>query len=434
LAQEIVEERLQQGHETPRMWTALGDLTRNPEHYQRAIDLSKGRYSRAYIALGLYHFEHVNKQRTPPIAAIAEGDEQQQQDGQQEPQPQPTNHLELALSNYQAALAIRPLNAAVWFRVGTICMQLKQWEKALQAFSNVVQQEPEAAEAWANVAAIHMHNRQPTEAYPALVESLKHARHNWRVWVSKLYTCLDLSKYDEAIQACQVILDLQSSRPSENIPPPEEKCIRAIVAGTVRIFHEKSVNTTTNGNAGVHDSSSEQNGQQQHEAGLDSARRTLSRVHALLDRMASLAQSSSSSSSSSSQQQQQQQQSWIFQLLAAFHEQISQDNDKVLEYLMQDYRSLQDVKGWELDNHQVQKMCSVVSHICDIRRQPSQPQQEKQQQQRKEGLVKARMLVRGVVKKIRAARTDDGYFPDNVNRLEELLVEIEKELAEQNVQ
>jgi hypothetical protein len=261
------------------------------------------------------------------------------------------------------------------------------------------------------------------------VESLKHGRHNWRVWISKLYTCLDLNKYDEAIQACQVILDLQSSRPSENIPAPEEKCIRAIVAGTIRNFHGKTVSITKNNGNDVHagSSSNKQNGQHSHEAGLDSARRTLSRVHALLDRMSSLAQSSSSSSSSSSQLQQQ---SWIFQLLAAFHEQIGQDNDKVLEYLMQEYRSLQDVKGWELDNYQVQKMCSVVSHICDIRRQPLQ----RQLQQRKEGLVKARMLVRGVVKKIRAARTDDGYLPDDVKRLEKLLVEIENELAQQNME
>ena len=41
---------------------------------------------------------------------------------------------------------------------------------ALKAFSEVVQQQPDEAEAWANVAAVHMHEKRPAEAYPALVE------------------------------------------------------------------------------------------------------------------------------------------------------------------------------------------------------------------------------------------------------------------------
>jgi Flp pilus assembly protein TadD len=49
-------------------------------------------------------------------------------------------------------------------------MQLGRWEDALRAFSRVVQLEPEEHEAWANVAAVHMHNKNPAEAYPALQE------------------------------------------------------------------------------------------------------------------------------------------------------------------------------------------------------------------------------------------------------------------------
>ena len=49
-------------------------------------------------------------------------------------------------------------------------LQLKEWDTALQAFTEVVQQEPEEGDAWANVAAIHMHRKNSAEAYPALVE------------------------------------------------------------------------------------------------------------------------------------------------------------------------------------------------------------------------------------------------------------------------
>ena len=49
-------------------------------------------------------------------------------------------------------------------------MRLKDWDSALVAFTEVVQQQPDEHEAWANVAAVHMHNRNAALAYPALVE------------------------------------------------------------------------------------------------------------------------------------------------------------------------------------------------------------------------------------------------------------------------
>jgi tetratricopeptide (TPR) repeat protein len=124
--------------ETPRMCAALGSLTNDPKYFERALELSNGKFYDAHVALGKLHFDR--------------GD------------------MRKSLSHYRAGLAIKPLMPAVWFRVGTICMQLKEWDAALRAFTEVVQQEPEEGDAWANVAAIHMHRKNPSEAYPALVE------------------------------------------------------------------------------------------------------------------------------------------------------------------------------------------------------------------------------------------------------------------------
>ena len=136
-AEQIVRERLAES-ETPRMWAALGDLTNDPTHYQKALELSNGRFSNAYVALGKYHFDK--------------------------------GELESAAEYYRNALKIRPLMPNVWFLLGTISMQLGDWGTALASFSEVVQQEPEEGDAWANVAAVHMHNNMPAEAYPALNE------------------------------------------------------------------------------------------------------------------------------------------------------------------------------------------------------------------------------------------------------------------------
>jgi tetratricopeptide (TPR) repeat protein len=341
-AEEIVRERLAVS-ETPRMWSALGDITNDPVHYQRAIELSTGRFSKAYVALGHFYY--------------------------------PEN-LDLSLENYEKSLKIRPLAPSIWFRVGTISMQLELWDKALKAFSEVVQQEPEGADAWANVAAVHLHNKCPSEAYPALVESLKHNRDNWRVWVSKLYTCLDLHKYDEAIQACDMLLELRKQRgASDKVPALEERCVRAIVGGSIQTFNENTSDKVA----------------------LDSARRTLTRVHDLLEQIASA-----------------QAEPWVFETIAFLHSQVSNDDDVVLENLMKEYRSLQAYKGWEKDDNQIKKVCRVAAHICQIYLRKG----------KKESLVEARFLLSGVLKTIRVSRPDDARLPSDVDRLNKSLNEV----------
>ena len=136
-AEQVVRKRLAET-ETPRMWAALGDLTSDPSHYHKALELSNGRYSDAYVALGKYYFDK--------------------------------DEMEQSADFFTKALKIRPLMPHIWFRLGTISMRLGRWKEALNAFSEVVQQEPEEADAWANVAAVHMHNRMPAEAFPALNE------------------------------------------------------------------------------------------------------------------------------------------------------------------------------------------------------------------------------------------------------------------------
>lgn len=349
LAEKIVRERLEV-QETPRMYKQLGDLTDDPQYYKRAIELSKGRFSDAYVALGAYYFEK--------------------------------SDLSAAADNFKCALKVRPLAPRSWFRLGTISMQLERWDDALRAFSEVVQQDPEEAEAWANVAAIHMRNKHPAEAYPALVESLRYNRNNWRIWVSKLYTCLDLKKYDEAVQACTMLIDLRTRRQTataQGIPPLEEKCVRAIVGGAIKSFKDS----------------------QGDDAALESSRRTLTRVSTLLHQIKSSSDV----------------EPWVFETLAFFHEQVGQD-EKVLVDLNQEYRSLTQIQGWEKEDGLVVKVCGVVSQIVDIH----------MGEENRESLTKAKFLARGVVKRIQTARSDDPKIPVEVMHLEASLRAVEEKL------
>lgn len=347
-AEKIVRKRLAEG-ETPRMWAALGDLTKDPKCFEKSLELSHGRFVSAQVALGVYAFEH--------------GD------------------LDSASENYQKALKIKPLQPAVWFRLGTVSMRLDDWEMALNAFTEVVQQEPDEGDAWANIAAIHMHSKNPAAAYPALVESLKRKRNNWRVWISKLYTCIDLKKFDEATQACQQILDFKLKKnASEAIPHLEEKCVRAIVGGALVNFESATSNKDF--------------------VALDSARRTLARVRELLQRLCSVSK-----------------EPWVYEVSAFFKDSIGMD-DQVLEDLMKEYRALRSIRGWEVDEVQLAKVFSVVSLISEIHKREGN----------KEDLIKFKLLLNGVVNVIHASHSERKP-PEEAKQLEKLRSEIEVLLA-----
>lgn len=197
-----------------------------------------------------------------------------------------------------------------------------------------------------------------------------------------MYTCIDLKKYDEALQACNQLLDFKAKKnASEAIPSLEEKVVRAIVGGSLVSYKEAI--------------------EGQDQAAIDSARRTLSRVRDLLTRLGSTSKS----------------EPWVWEVSAFFNETVGRD-DQVLEDLMKEYRALQTIRGWETDNVALPKICRVVQQIHDIHKQGDS----------KEDLVKLKFLLKGVMKKVEAA-----YFnkeiPEEAKKLGEVLTEVETSIA-----
>ena len=54
---EVVSERLERGVATPTLLCVLGDVTRDPEDYRRAWQMSGERCGRAQRSLGYYHLQ-----------------------------------------------------------------------------------------------------------------------------------------------------------------------------------------------------------------------------------------------------------------------------------------------------------------------------------------------------------------------------------------
>ncbi|KAJ0399492.1 hypothetical protein P43SY_003369 [Pythium insidiosum] len=162
---------------SPYMWTALGDITLQIEHYETAWQLSQRRYARAKRSLGRYFFEH--------------GD------------------YKTAIAHYEDSVEVNPMNASSWFVIGTMSMRLQDWARGLRALTRVVQLEPDNGEAWGNIGSIHMNNGRFHEAYTVLQEALKQKREMWQMWENYAYCALQIERFGEVLYAMHQWLDLR---------------------------------------------------------------------------------------------------------------------------------------------------------------------------------------------------------------------------------
>lgn len=111
--------------DAPRLFCILGDLENNPSYWDQAWTISNHRYARAQRTLGKYYLR----------------------DGQ----------LPKADEAYAKSLSVSPQNAATWFSLGCVRLELRRWRGAVTAFQRSVQLEDEDGEAWSNLAAALLH-------------------------------------------------------------------------------------------------------------------------------------------------------------------------------------------------------------------------------------------------------------------------------------
>ena len=122
-AELVVRERLKYG-ETPYMLTALGDITADEQHYERAWSLSNGRYARAKRTLGKIAFDK--------------------------------GRYEAAVNHLEEALSVQPLVARAWYLKGIACMRLDRFGEAILSFTRCVQQDMEIGEVVIVISCIKM--------------------------------------------------------------------------------------------------------------------------------------------------------------------------------------------------------------------------------------------------------------------------------------
>jgi hypothetical protein len=158
-----------------------------------------------------------------------------------------------------------------------------------------------------------------------------------------------------------------------NIPPLEERCIRGLVGGSLKL---------------IHDAKDSKDG-----AAIESATRTIDRLSILLKRLSSAMS-----------------EPWIWQVSAYFNEKLDR-TALVLDDLLKEYRSLQSAKGWETNEVQVKCVIYVALHINALYEEEGS----------KESDAKARMMMNRLVKRIKACYMNVDSIPEEVGLIEEKL-------------
>lgn len=137
---------------------------------------------------------------------------------------------------------------------------------------------------------------------------------------------------------------------------------------------------------------------------LDSSKRTIVRVRELLDKLKATTKS----------------EVWLYEISAYVNDEMGW-REEVFEDLMKEYRTLQAVSGWEEDTESISRMTNLVKEIYSHHKSVGT----------KASLFKCKLLVNGVVKKVRTACCDSD-LPKEVEELDKLLAYLESDIATAN--
>ncbi|QQP58042.1 Tetratricopeptide repeat protein 27like, partial [Caligus rogercresseyi] len=146
-AAEVIREQLSV-KETPLLWCMLGDATDDISFYEKALDMSNGKFSRAHRSIGYHHYFKKDYKRS--IESLKKS---------------------LELNGYQQHLRLR---------LGFAATECEEWELAASVYRSYCTFETDNFEAWNNLANAYIKLGQKSRAWKVLQEAAKCDYENWK--------------------------------------------------------------------------------------------------------------------------------------------------------------------------------------------------------------------------------------------------------------
>ncbi|GAA5881740.1 hypothetical protein JCM16303_006433 [Sporobolomyces ruberrimus] len=242
-----------------KLWCTLGELEREPKHYERAWEVSGKSSSRAQRSLGAVYYSK--------------------------------NEYDKARTALRLALAINPLFPRTWFMLGCCEMRLEDWAGAQESFGRAVGLENDDAQSWSNLASCHLRRgevegdaddeedlddvdagldstgtrvtatTEETEddqqarvklpfsrkraAYQCLRQSIKYSYDSWRLWYNYMVVAVDVGEMSEACRSLDRIIGMRVNKDGEGAIDFEvlERLVDAVTRGQEDVNEDGTVIT-----------------------------------------------------------------------------------------------------------------------------------------------------------------------------------------------
>uniref|UniRef100_A0A1I7TWW5 TPR_REGION domain-containing protein n=1 Tax=Caenorhabditis tropicalis TaxID=1561998 RepID=A0A1I7TWW5_9PELO len=163
----------------------LGDITRNPEYFLKAIELSGDRNARARRSLG--HVLLMDKK------------------------------YEEAYTHLKRSLELQPIQLGTWFNAGYCAWKLENYKESTQCYHRCVSLQPDHFEAWNNLSAAYIRYGQKEKAWKLLQEALKYNYEHPNVWENYMLLSVDVGEFSQAIHSYHRLLDMNKRGADEDV-------------------------------------------------------------------------------------------------------------------------------------------------------------------------------------------------------------------------
>ncbi|KAI3760002.1 hypothetical protein L1987_50390 [Smallanthus sonchifolius] len=177
---ELINTRLLERPNDPRLWCSLGDVTNNDSCYEKALEVSENKSVRAKRSLARSAYNRGEYEKSKLL--------------------------------WESAMGLNSLYRDGWFALGAAALKARDLEKALDAFTRAVQIDPDNGEAWNNIACLHMTKKRNKEALIAFKEALKFKRESWQMWENYSQVAVDSGNFSLALEATQKVLSLTNNK------------------------------------------------------------------------------------------------------------------------------------------------------------------------------------------------------------------------------
>jgi tetratricopeptide (TPR) repeat protein len=243
-----------------KLWCLLGDLESEPEHYQKAWEVSGHGSGRAMRSLGGVLF------KAEDYAGAREA--------------------------LRKSVAINPMQVKAWFVLGCAAMLDEDWVTAEEAFGRCTLLDEEDAESWNNLASIHLRRAEkeafaPSQEEPAsdeeddvvtngnksgtteatglalpfarkraaftcLGQAVKHSYDNWRIWINYMVVAVDVGELSEACRALGRLVEMRGLKDGEAAVDIDvlERLVDAVTRGATDSQNGESSNSARDPNSG----------------------------------------------------------------------------------------------------------------------------------------------------------------------------------------